>query len=66
MFPRGNPWEIALWIVATYLAVVSLLRLMVWERQQLLAKARRLQRDRRRRQAQMILARRRPAERRRR
>lgn len=61
MFPSRDSWELALWIVATYLAVWSLLRLMAWGRKRLLAKARQAQRDRRRRQAQLILARKRRA-----
>jgi len=38
MFPSMDPWEIALWLVATYLAVVSLVRLMAHHRDRLVAR----------------------------
>jgi hypothetical protein len=61
MFPSMDPWEIALWIVATYVAVGSLARLMLHERDRQIARRRDELRSERRRQAQMLLLRRRRA-----
>ena len=61
MFPSMDPWEIALWFVATYLAVVSLVRLMMHHRDRLVARRHAMLRSERRQLAQNILARKRRA-----
>ena len=61
MFPSMDPWEIALWLVATYVAVVSLVRLMAHHRDRLVDRLREQLRSERREQAQNILARKRRA-----
>jgi hypothetical protein len=40
MFPSMDLWDLALWAVAGYLAVVTLVRLMVCQRDRLVADAR--------------------------
>jgi hypothetical protein len=40
MFPSMDHWDLALWAVAGYLAVVTLTRLMVCQRDRLVAQAR--------------------------
>ncbi len=59
MFPSRDPWEIALWLVATYLAVVSLVRLMAHHRERLVDRRRAQLRFERHRLAEDILARKR-------
>ena len=61
MFPSMDPWEVALWIVATWLAVASLVRLMTYHRDRLVARMHEQLRWERRQQAQMIMARKRRA-----
>jgi hypothetical protein len=61
MFEGVDPWEVALWIVAAYLAVVSLARMMTYEHDRLVARFRQQLQTERRRQAQFILARKRRA-----
>jgi len=61
MFPSMDPWEVALWIVATWLAVVSLVRLMAYHRDRLVARLHDQLRWERRQQAEMIMARKRRA-----
>ena len=56
MFPSMDPWEVALWIVAAWLAVVSLVRLMTYHRDRLVARLHDQLRWERRQQAEMILA----------
>jgi hypothetical protein len=58
MFPSGDPWEIALWIVAAYLVVVALARLAVYERDRRVARIRGQIQSQRKEQAETILARR--------
>lgn len=59
MLPMMDPWEAALWIVAVYVAVVALARLMVQHRQRIVARLVAEKKAERRRQAQMLLVRKR-------
>ena len=61
MFEDADPWQIAMGIVAMYVAVVSLVRLMIHERQRLAARFRDQLQSQRREQARLILARKRRA-----
>lgn len=61
MFPDVDPWGLALWAVAAYLAVVSLVRLMVFHRDRLVVRFRAQIEAERRRQAEFVLARKRHA-----
>ncbi len=64
MFQSMNPWMVALWAVAAWLAVFSLVRLMAAERDRLVARFRAQMQSERRRQAEFILARQRRSTRR--
>ncbi len=55
MFPTMDPWEGALWIVAVYVAVVALARLMAHHRQRLVARLLEDKQSERRRHARMLL-----------
>jgi hypothetical protein len=57
MFQDMDPWEIALWAVASYLAVVSLVRLVKFHRRRLVARFREQLLTERRRQQELILKR---------
>jgi hypothetical protein len=54
-----DPWEFALWAVAVYLAVASLVRLMTFHRDRLVVRFHAEIQSRRRRQAQSVQQRRR-------
>lgn len=53
-----DPWEVALWAVAVYLAVASLVRLMTFHRDRLVVRFHAEIQSRRRRQAQSVQQRR--------
>jgi hypothetical protein len=57
MFQYVDPWELALWAVAAYLAIVSLVRLVRFHRQRLVARFREQLQSKRRRQQSLILTR---------
>ena len=59
MVPEMDPWEAALWIVAVYVAVVALVRLMAQHRRRVLARLVAEKRAERHRMAQTMLVRKR-------
>ena len=59
MLGEVDLFEVALWTVAAYLAVVSLVRLMAMHRERLLARFRAERQTERRRHAQFVLVRKR-------
>ncbi|HEV3138723.1 MAG TPA: hypothetical protein VGZ26_12485 [Pirellulales bacterium] len=59
MFPGMDLWDLALWAVAGYLAVVTLVRLMICQRDRLVAEARAEWQLERRRRIQLARERRR-------
>jgi hypothetical protein len=58
MFPSMDTWDLALWAVAGYIAVVTLVRLMIRQRDTLLAEARAERELERRRYVQLARRRR--------
>lgn len=58
MFPRLEYVDVALWVVAGYVAVVTLTRHVVYQRDMLVARFRAQVADERRRHAQLVLERR--------
>jgi hypothetical protein len=56
-----NAWDLALWVVAAYVAVTALVRLMAYERDHLILRFRAQVARRRRRHAHFALARKRDA-----
>ena len=59
MFPGWEYADVAHWVVAGYLAVVTLARLVVYQRDKLVARFRAQVADERRRHAQLVLERKR-------
>jgi hypothetical protein len=59
MFPSMDHWDLALWAVAGYMAVVTLVRLMVCQRDRLVDQVRAERERDRRRRAQPVRQRRR-------
>jgi hypothetical protein len=55
MYASVNAWDLALWVVAAYVAVVSLVRLMAYERDHLILRFRAQVERKRRRNAQSAL-----------
>jgi hypothetical protein len=55
MYASANAWDLALWVVAAYVAVVSLVRLMTYERDHLILRFRAQVQRKRRRNAQFAM-----------